>query len=83
MLRFPRKKSKKLPFAIGAGMSLAMGGLIAAYLRWFRPGDGAADDTPLPEGGLETAPEATKLATHWHSLDAEPAAAHIPKSLER
>lgn len=83
MLRFPRKKSRKPPLAIGLATSLAMGGLIAVYLRWFRPGDGAAHDNPLPAGGTQNAPEATRLATHWHSLDAEPVAAHIPKSLER
>jgi hypothetical protein len=78
--------AKTLPIgAVIAGLA-ALGGLFAAYLRWFRPGVAAeltgapaAPDHPASPGG----DPARDLAGRFHGLDDQHAATHYPPSLER
>lgn len=75
--------AKAIP--IGIGVAGAVGGLLAAYLRWFRPGV-AAELTGTPVADNPTAPPGAgtgELASHFRGLDGQHAATHYPPSLER
>lgn len=78
-----RKRRNGLPIATAAGVALGMGGLIWAYLRWFRPGGIESGSVPGDSKAGARAPGAEALAEKFQSLDSEKAAANIPKDLER
>jgi hypothetical protein len=84
------KKRSKSP-SLGAraiplgAVVAALGGLLVAYLRWFRPGV-AVELTGAEAGGkpaAPTGPGVKALAERFHGLDGQHAATHYPPSLER